>query len=116
MRASIWAKIPFSAQYRVLSRSKIQFFTWRKSGRKPCPDSAPAPVLDWEFSAMPVLSMGAEHGLGGTRAQAPLTNVHHAYLRAVKAPWPTIGARRGLKAGTAWTRDHTRTGIPPRPA
>src|SRR5436190_4357005 len=100
MRASIWAKIPFSAQYRVLSRSKIQLLTWRKSGRIPGPESAPAPSFDRELAAMSALSMGAEHGLGGTRAQAPLTNVHHAYLRAVKAPRPTIGARRRLQAGT----------------
>src|SRR4051812_10882862 len=41
---------------------------------------------------MSALSMGAEDGLGGTWAQAPLTDVHHAYLRAVKAPRPTMGA------------------------
>src|SRR5258705_8666620 len=95
MRASIWAKMPLSAQYRVLSRSKIQFFTCRKSGRKSAPEfpceSAPGRL----FSTMFTLSIGAEHGLGGAYAQAPLTDMHHACLKPVKAPRGRMGAGNG---------------------
>src|ERR1700692_1048944 len=53
------------------------------------------------FSKMCTLSIGANHGLSGARAQAPLTNVHHARLKPVKAQRGTMRAGNG-----AQSKDH----------
>ena len=77
MRASIWAKMPLSARYSVLSRSKIQSRTWRKSGA--CAGAC-------RFSRAMQAFHGRNMARSGGAAQAPLTAVNHASLRAVKAP------------------------------
>ena len=61
-----------SARYSVLSRSKIQFLTWRKSGRI---------GRRLSFSADAALSMAGTWRAAAAVAQAPLTRVHHASLR-----------------------------------
>src|ERR1043165_2298589 len=104
--------MPLPAQYSVLSRSKIQSFTCRKSG----PTAGSAAMGEPLFFTIFVPSMGPEHGLGGAGVQAPLTGIHQSYLNPVKWPKGTMYAGARLKGCMDRSSSAGRAALNPRDA